>query len=176
MSEEETAPETTGGKKKGGAVMAVVAAVVAASAGGFAGISFVGPRVGESLARDPTAVVAEKGDGHGDDGHGGDYGSDEPQLHVIENLVVNPAGTNASRFLMASVALAPGPQADVETLAARDIELRDALLRLLGTKTVPQLADIASRNAIKEEMMTVLSELLGEGWVKRIYLPGFVIQ
>lgn len=179
MSEEEAvAPEETGGKKKGGAVMAVVAAVVAASAGGFAGISFVGPRVGETLARDPAAVVAEKGDGHGDDGHGGDYGggSGEDQLHVIENLVVNAAGTNASRFLMASVALAPGPQADVEALAARDIELRDALLRLLGTKTVPELADIARREAIKEEMMTVLSELLGEGWVKRIYLPGFFIQ
>jgi len=177
MSEEQAVnPEETAGKKKGGAVMAVVAAVVAASAGGFAGISFVGPRLGETLARDPAAVVAEKGDGHGDDGHGGDYGGGDEQLHVIENLVVNAAGTNASRFLMASVALSPGPQADVDALAARDIELRDALLRLLGTKTVPELADIESRDAIKQEMMTVLSGLLGPGWVEGIYLPEFVIQ
>lgn len=177
MSEEDSqAPEAPARKKKGGAVTAVVAAVVAASAGGFAGFSFLGPRVGESLARDPTAVE-ESGGGHGDDGHGGDYGGGtEVQVHVIDNLVVNPAETNASRFLLASVALAPGVQADVETLAARDIEMRDALLRVLGTKTIAELADIQNRDALKDEMTSALASVLGEGWVKRIYLPEFVIQ
>jgi flagellar FliL protein len=180
MSEEDVLSdelETGEGRKKGSALMAVVAAVVMAGGGAFAGMSFLGPTVGQALASDPTA---EAGGGHGDDGHGGDgYGGGggaELQVHVIDNLVVNPAGTNASRFLLASVALAPGELADVDDLAARDIEMRDVLLRLLGTKTVAELADIQNRSALTEEMAYALGEILGAGWVKRIYLPEFVIQ
>jgi flagellar FliL protein len=171
---EETMETPTKAKKKGGAMMAVVAAVVAASVGGFAGISLLGPSVGEKLAADSHeeqgARPAKK-----DDGHGGG-GAAEPTVHIIDNLVVNPSGSGATRFLLASVAIAPGDHAYVEDLAARDIEMRDALLRLLGGKTVAELADISLRNELTDEMHSILGQLLGEGMVGQIYLPQFVIQ
>lgn len=177
MSEQDAgSPAEQGKKKKGGTVLAVVAAVLTASGGAFAGTSLLGPKVGASLA---ASSHEEGGRPAKDDGHGGGHGEEagtEVQVHVIDNLVVNPAGTGASRFLLASVALAPGEKADVAELATRDIEMRDALLRLLGAKTVDELADIQLRTSLTEEMLTVLTGLLGEGWVKQIYLPQFVLQ
>ena len=95
---------------------------------------------------------------------------------MINDLVVNPAGSGATRFLLASVAISPGENGSVSTFETRDIELRDALLRLLGSKTVDELADIQLRAALTEEMIAVLDGLLGEGYVGQVFLPQFVIQ
>ncbi len=160
-------------KKKGG-LMGVVAALVFAGGGAFAGIQFVGPMVGEMLASESSATA-------GGDGASGDYESEgedsgATQVHMIDNLIVNPAGSNATRFLIASIALAPGSGRSTEDLAARDIELRDALLRLLGSKTVEDLSDISKRDALTEEMLATIDTRLGEGVVRRVYLPQFMIQ
>ena len=181
MSEEQEVPTPEAGKKKkkkGGSMMAVVAAVIAASGGAFAGITFLGNPVGETLA---TSSQEESEGSYEDEGStGGEYGESgggsELEVHVIDNLVVNPAGSGATRFLLASVAIAPGELAQVDVLAARDIELRDGLLRLLGSKTVDELADIQLRSSLTDQMVQVLTDLLGEGWVERVYLPQFVIQ
>lgn len=181
MSEENEQESSGAGKKKGGTVLAVVAAVVTAAGGAFAGTTFVGPRLGEVMAADASQTAGE-GESKKKDDHGGDYddhggsGGGEIEVHMIDNLIVNPAGSGASRFLLASIAILPGGSADVEDLAARDIELRDALLRLLGSKSVDDLADIGQRTALTDEMKAVLAVLLGEGQVERIFLPQWVIQ
>ena len=181
MSEEQledAVPTESAGKKKkkGGSLMAVVAAVIAASGGAFAGISFLGPSVGETLAT--SSQEASEGSEYEGGQEGGEYGSpsNEVEVHVINDLVVNPAGSGATRFLLASVAISPGENGSVSTFETRDIELRDALLRLLGSKTVDELADIQLRAALTEEMIAVLDGLLGEGYVGQVFLPQFVIQ
>ena len=162
--------EPTEDRKKGG-MLTVVAAVVAASAGAFLGLQFLGPTVGTTLASEPAAESEEGSE----DGY---EGADDAvtQVHIIDNLIVNPAGSNGTRYLIASIALAPGSGGSIEDLDARDVELRDALLRLLGSKTVEVLSDIAQRDALTEEMLTTLDEMLGEGVVQRVFLPQFMIQ
>ena len=160
-------------RKKGGALI-VVAAIAAAGAGAFLGLQFIGPMVGTTLASEPGAESTESGGGgdHGEEGGGGAA----TQVHIIDNLIVNPAQSGGTRFLIASIALAPGAHGTVEDLAARDVELRDAMLRLLGSKTVEVLSDITQRDALTREMLTTLTEKLGDGAVARVFLPQFMIQ
>ena len=160
--------------KKAGRLVAVVAAVVAATGGAFAGIQFLGPTVGSMLASEPGAESGDDGHGATVDSHG-DPIAPVAQIHMIDNLVVNPAGAG-TRFLIASIALAPGERSSVEELAARDIEVRDVLLRLLGSKTVDELSNIEERDALAQEMIDRLSAKLGTGVVSRIYMPQFFIQ
>jgi flagellar FliL protein len=95
----------------------------------------------------------------------------------MENLVLNPAGSNGTRFLMASVAAEVKDDKVKDEMAGRDAELRDAVLRILGERTVDQLADMSLREALKKELIDSLnSKLQSKTAVKRVYFPQFVIQ
>jgi flagellar FliL protein len=59
----------------------------------------------------------------------------------------------------------------------RDAELRDATLRILGQRTVEQLADMSLREGIKKELIDSLNaKLQSKTAIKRVYFPQFVIQ
>ena len=61
-------------------------------------------------------------------------------------------------------------------LKERDLELRDAILRVLGTKTVQELTDVTLRDSLKHELTAVLTKELPPKTVHQVYLPQFVIQ
>lgn len=165
---EEQTEETA---KKGGFVPLIAALVLSLGGGGAIGLTAVGPKVGEKLAARATAepnVGAAHGGGHGD-------GESAP-LHVVDNLVVNPAGSGGSRFLLTSIALETVSPAAAESLMERDLEIRDAFLMVLGAKTVEQLSDISLRPVLSRELLASVQELVGTGIVTRILIPQFVIQ
>jgi flagellar FliL protein len=96
---------------------------------------------------------------------------------MMENLVLNPAGSNGTRFLMAAVAAELKDEKVKEDMTARDAELRDAVLRLLGERTVDQLSDVTMREELKKQLTDSLNSRLGmKGAIKRVYFPQFVIQ
>lgn len=176
-TETEVAPKR-GGKKMILAVVLVVGALV----GGGAGAFFAGPLLADMILgptdasaaethADSTAAEHEEEDG----GHGGGHSAGAAN-YLVENLVLNPAQSNGTRFLMASVSL---DLATVEAAAeaeARDAQVRDALLTVLGHKTVDELTNIAARDSLKVELQAAVAELFPEGTVTAIYLPQFVIQ
>jgi flagellar protein FliL len=90
--------------------------------------------------------------------------------------VLNPAGTGGTRFLMVSVAIETKDAATNDEMNARDAEVRDLTLRLLGSKTVDQLADVTQRDAIRHELLGRLSKLFAPGAIRQLYFPQFVIQ
>jgi flagellar FliL protein len=78
---------------------------------------------------------------------------------------------------MAAVAAEVKDEKVKEEMNGRDAELRDAVLRVLGDRTVDQLADMALREGIKKEVIDSLnSRLQSKTAVKRVYFPQFVIQ
>lgn len=167
--------------------------LLAALAGGLAvgagtGAVVVGPVAAKALGFSTTADAASPaGDAGGhdapaeDDGHGGPAadsgaGSDSPLVSTLDNLVLNPAGSGGTRFLLLTVSMECASNAGLATLAARDAELRDVVLSTLSRKTVDELADVASRDSIKTELITALNGRFGKGTVLRVYFPQYVVQ
>lgn len=101
-------------------------------------------------------------------------------LHLIDNLVMNPAGSGGTRFLMLSTAIEFKDAAMVEQFKARDAEVRDLVLRVMGAKTVEQLSDMSVREVIRKEVADSLAMLVPKKTRKkaitRIFFPQFVIQ
>ena len=172
--------------RKGGKLASLLLLVVGLAAGSGAGLFFVGPLVAGDGA-ESTEEVADDGhgapadDGHGapeDDGHGGDISEDgvDPLIHTLTNVIVNPAGSGGSRFLLLDVALRLSNEAAVTELAGRDPQVRDAIVHLLGAKTITELAEISGRDLIKSEMQELISGILGSGRVTAIFFPRYVIQ
>jgi len=114
---------------------------------------------------------------HGPTADGGKEGAVvEAAIHVLDNMVLNPAGSGGSRYLLLTVAIEVGSPTAIESFKARDAELRDIVLTTLGTKPVDQLTDMATREQFKVEIMKAVDERFGKKSVKRIYFPQFVVQ
>ena len=96
--------------------------------------------------------------------------------YAVENLVLNPAGSGGTRYLVLSVSFSVRDSATVTKMKDRDAELRDILLKVLGDKTVPQLADMAARPALKAEVRAHAGRLFGEKTITDVFFPQFVIQ
>jgi flagellar FliL protein len=179
MAEEATAatetPEEAAPKaKKGGLVLTLIAAVASLAAGGGVGAFVVGPRLGTGggeAAAHGEAAAEESGGG----GHGKSEAKASP-VYTMDNLVVNPAGTNGTRFLIVSFAVEVANAGLVETLAEHDAEIRDAVLHMLASRTVEQLNDLAARDELKVEVRAKVESLIGASNVHNIFLPQFVLQ
>lgn len=161
-----------GSSGKGGLVLPLILALLASGVGGGVGAVFLGAPAGKWMAERKSEAAVGGGGG----GHGRGHGSAAPALHVLENLVVNPAGSEGTRYLLISVALQPSNPKLVPQLAALDIPFRHSLLAYLGSKTVEELADIHRREALVAEISALLEEIAGPGIISRIYLPQYVLQ
>jgi flagellar FliL protein len=162
--------------------------------GGATGAIFVGPMVAKKMGKATPIVVAAEGDSaHGEagaDAEGGDHAPAEGEaapkdgeaaagaaaVHLLENLVLNPASSGGSRFLLLTVAIEVGNAKAAEDFKSRDAELRDIILTSLGVKTVEELTEIARREQFKTELKTAINEKFGKKAVKSLYFPQFVVQ
>lgn len=145
----------------------IIALVVGVAAGGVAG--FVGLGM---LTAPPTIEAADSKPARREHGKG----DEKPSLYVLENLVVNPAGTKGQRFLIVTVALEGNTAQEAEDLKHSDPQLRDAFLRILGNKTVDELSDLRLREPLKLELRRGAAAVIGKRDLRAIYLPQFVLQ
>jgi len=96
--------------------------------------------------------------------------------HAIENLVLNPAGSNGTRFLMVSATFELKDSGIENQMKEHDAEVRDHILSILGKKTVDELTDIAQREQIKKDVLESVGTLFEKGAVKKVFFGQFVIQ
>jgi flagellar FliL protein len=137
-----------------------------------------GYTVADSVRKAMDTALAEEAAGEGGGEHGGKEGEAEAAttVHLIDNIILNPAGSGGQRFLMVAAAVDARDSKAVDAMKARDAETRDVVLRVLGSKTVEQLADMRFREQLKAELMDSLGAMFKKGSVRRIYFPQFVIQ
>jgi flagellar FliL protein len=172
------APEANGKK---GRMALVLALTLGIAVGGVAGSIVVGPLVAEGAEETAAATECECQEdgehegGEGEGEHGAGAASAKP-VHVVENLVVNPAQSGGTRYLISTIAFSVKDSTVVEKMGQRDAEVRDALLKVLGAKSVVQLSDMTHRPALKEEVRTAVGGLFGNKAVKDVFFPQFVIQ
>ena len=158
---------------------------VGLAAGTAGGVLVAGPLLAKkvtapSAARataEPAAdaKVAEKGGAKKEGGKKEGAATDVP-VYVIDNLVLNPAGSSGTRFLLVSIGIQMGTTAQNDELKKHDIEVREALLKVLGSATVEELSEIVNREGYKEQIKVALEKLFGRGSVTGLYFSQFVIQ
>jgi flagellar FliL protein len=151
--------------------IALVATIIAGlAAGGGVGLFVLGPTL---MPRAQAQAAAPSAHAKKDTAKEADAAK---YLHVVDNLVLNPAGSGGTRFLMVNATFEMKESSGPERMKAHDPEVRDVLLYVLGTKTVEELADVTRREALKKELLVALQKQFPETGVLRIYFPQFVIQ
>jgi flagellar FliL protein len=173
MSAEEQAPpvEESPSKIKKHLALAL-ALVLGLGAGGASGTFVVGPALANVVV--PGAKQSKKADG--EHAKPSDEKAAPKQVYTLDNLVLNPAESGGTRFLLLSIAFETADAALLEDLKTHDAELRDAVLVTLGSKTVEQLADMRARDGFKTELSSAALKLFKKKGALRVYFPQFVIQ
>ena len=158
----------------------IAALVVGLAVGAGSGAAVVGPMVAKKMGFVTPAPVAAaaKGGEHGEAAPTGEKGSEAaaPPVLLLENLVLNPASSGGSRYLLMSIAIESADAKAVAALTLRDAELKDLILTTLSKKTVDELSDVAGREHIKTELISAITERFGKAAVRQLYFPQFVIQ
>jgi len=163
---------------KGGGVKLLLVMAASLVVGTAAGAFGLGPVLGPKFAGGASSAAdggSDSSGGHGESsgGHGEEAA---PTFFTLDNLVVNPAGSQGTRFLVMSLAIRVSETGSTEELRAHDPEIRDALLSLLSAKTVDQLSNPAARDSLKLSLKTTIEAVVGEGKIATILLPQFVLQ
>lgn len=143
--------------------------------GGALAFFVVAPRI---IARQQPAAVADSAAGE----HGGEAeashgeGGEPAKLVQLENIIVNPAGSQGTRFLMASVAFAVADEAGQKKLDDSKVELRDKVTSVLEAMTMSQLTGPGARDTVKSRIGAMASQMVGSKIPVKVFLPQFVIQ
>jgi flagellar FliL protein len=177
------------GPKKIILIGAVVGGLVVGTA---AGMFALGPK----LAPAPTAEQLAAADEHGaetkgkkgkkgkkgeekkaEGGHGAAGEGAGAPIMKLDNLIVNPAGSDGARFVMASVAIQLETAEEATLLKEKEIELRDGVTTVLGSMTLQQLYAPDARTQLKTKIAALLKPMLDDDEAAPIvWLPQFVIQ
>jgi flagellar FliL protein len=181
MADESSQAEAQQGASSKKLLPLIAAGVVSLAVGLGAGALVVGPRIAPA-----PAAAASSASAHGEQAPAEEEGSSDEHaatgesgagsMHVVDNIVLNPAGSNGTRFLMVSAAFELKSAEAADQMGALDAQARDAILRVLGAKSVDQLSDLSRRDSIKAEVRDAVAPLLPKGAIHRIYFPSFVIQ
>jgi flagellar protein FliL len=110
--------------------------------------------------------------------HGAEPGDEEhaENIYIVKDLIVNPAGTNGTRFLLTTVGFGvTTPEAKTE-LEQKDMQVRDALNTILTSKDLVALSSIADRESLRTEITRKVSELVKRGSLTNVYFSKFIIQ
>lgn len=94
----------------------------------------------------------------------------------VGDLVINPRGSDGRRYLMVSIGFESKSGKTLEELQTKEVVVRDTLLKLLGLKSVEELAAIENRNQIKEDLRVAINTLLRDGTIDRLYFTKYVLQ
>jgi flagellar FliL protein len=166
-----SAPEA----KKGGSSKLLLPIVVSVATllGAGVGVLVVAPKLIASREAHAAESAAEsETEGKGAEAKKGEKGP----LFKIDNLIVNPAGSQGSRFLMISVAIETRDGKMDEELRRQEPRIRDVLIALLEKHSMESLGRPGIRDSLKEQIADTVSILAGSKERLHVFLPQFVIQ
>ena len=97
-------------------------------------------------------------------------------IHQMEDIIVNPAESQGSQFLLINLAFEVKSEDDVELLKQRDVIVRDILIQLLSGKTLLELDGPDDKELLRKEIIESVSQLLPEGHLYNVYFSNYIIQ
>jgi flagellar FliL protein len=165
-------------------MLLVIAGLAGGGLGGVAGAYLVAPRLAgggaapaaASAAATPAGEAAKPAKAAKAGEKGAEKGGEAARLYRIDNVIVNPAGSDGTRFLMASVAYQIADEASEKLLQAHEIQLRDDVVGALESMSMPRLTQPHARDSIKVQLLIIVHRILGPDAQVDVYMPQFVIQ
>jgi flagellar protein FliL len=172
MAKEEPAAEAVAPKKKGKMLIIILAVVgVLVIGGGVGAYLLLSKPAAENAAANGEEAEGEEAAEGEDDGH-------TPIYVKLEAFTVNLADQES--YLQTEIQLLVADAKVGEKMNARLPEVRDAMIRLLSSKTAEELSQQEGKDKLAGEIQKQINDVLGikgklKG-VKKVLFGAFIIQ
>jgi flagellar FliL protein len=184
------APEAPAAEKKSGGFMKMLIAFaviqVILAVGAFFAVKMV--LLPKLQAAQPTAAEAKKAEAK--------VVEKPKEIVLIENLIVNPAGTNGTRYLSTSIGLevekeaaeggakgegeskgeGDGKSAENGRMKAMTPVIRDILIAILSSRTLEELSSVEGKEIVRKEILEKVQLALGDIKLSKVYFVDYVLQ
>jgi flagellar protein FliL len=97
-------------------------------------------------------------------------------IFLIKDVIINPAGTNGTRFLLTTVGIEVSTPEAQQELEKKEVQVRDMLNSILTSKGLNELVSIEQRELLRVEISKKVGELLKSGKLNNVYFSKFIIQ
>lgn len=97
-------------------------------------------------------------------------------VYVVKDLIINPAGTGGTRFLLTTVGVETKNEEELKSVEKKDVLVRDILNTILAAKTVEYLDDQANREVLRKEIRDSLKKAIRPEKISQVYFSKFIIQ
>lgn len=97
-------------------------------------------------------------------------------IFSIEDILLNPTGTNGQRLLLVSMAFDVANQEQLESLKQKEIVVKDMIISTLSSKSLGELSAVGQKDSLKVEISKGLAALLPKIKVNSVYFSKYVIN
>jgi flagellar protein FliL len=97
-------------------------------------------------------------------------------VFVVKDLIINPAGTGGTRFLLTTVGVETVNEEELKSIEKKDVLVRDVLNTILASKTVELLDDQTKREELRREIRDSLKKSVRPEKISQVYFSKFIIQ
>ena len=97
-------------------------------------------------------------------------------IFVVKDIIVNPAGTNGTRFLLTTIGFEVSTPEAQKELEKKEVQVRDVLNSVLTSKGLDELVSVEQRETLRTEISQRVSELVKSGSLANVYFSKFIIQ
>ena len=97
-------------------------------------------------------------------------------IYPLDPFTVNLKSSGATRYLKCTINLemdSPNTQPELDKLKPA---IRDLIIRILSSKTVPEISTARGKEKLKSEIAKQINAILSTGEIRHVYFTAFVIQ
>ena len=97
-------------------------------------------------------------------------------LYSVDDIIVNPAGTNGDQLLLSSLAFDLATEDGEKEIKGKEIVVKDLIISILSSKTITQLSNSAYKDTLRAEISKKVQELLPNIKVNKVYFSKYIIN
>ncbi|EIQ00364.1 flagellar basal body-associated protein [Opitutaceae bacterium TAV1] len=128
----------------------------------------------------PVAGEGVKAPGWGSYGGAGRFGgpgaAGAAGSYTFENVIVNLAGTQGTRYLKVTFIVTGSDPELAATCEAKRPQLLDVTLNVLSSLSLADLEEAGARNLLREKLVTAINGAVGKRIAEQIWFSDFVVQ
>jgi flagellar basal body-associated protein FliL len=103
-------------------------------------------------------------------------GEQESVFYKMDELIVNPAGTNGQRYLVVEISLELSNDSHLERVRQQEQRIKHNMNEALSSRTVAQLVQFEEREKLRYELAGIVNAAVGERSVRNLYYTKYVMQ
>lgn len=95
---------------------------------------------------------------------------------TVDDVIINPAGTNGQRLMLVSVGLGVNTEEEVKKLKDKEVLVKDIVISTLSSKTLTDLSQTYSRDSLKAQLSKSFADRMPDMDINSVYFPKYIIQ